>query len=334
MAKKWTQKKKNIIKKKKKKKKRKNKEKETISDQSPPTIHASPPQSHIDKEQEEEQGKHTISDPSPQSSSPQSHINNKSTSPPPKEYSSSLSSLSSSTSPPHYSHSHELNLSSAPNKNPPPKPLAPVANRSFQAEPLVLTKVDPETQYGYTSFREVSQEGADNIRVVVVDGGGSNRRVRSDLHNLRKTRRDKMVKKALLGLRICGIVFCLISFSVMAADKHKGWALDSFYWYKEFRYCMAVNVIGFAYSALQAYDIVKYLSTGRHIIRHHLRHYLDFSMDQATSSSAATRVYDWQSNWGEDEFPEMASASVGLSFVAFLAFALSSLISGYTLCMT
>ena len=100
----------------------------------------------------------------------------------------------------------------------------------------MLTKVDPETQYGYTSFREVSQEGADNIRVVVVDGGGSNRRVRSDLYNLRKTRRDKMVKKALLGLRICGIVFCLISFSVMAADKHKGWALDSFYWYKEFRY--------------------------------------------------------------------------------------------------
>jgi hypothetical protein len=45
---------------------------------------------------------------------------------------------------------------------------------------------------------------------------------------------------------------------------------------------MAVNVIGFTYSALQAYDIVKYLSTGRHIIRHHLRHYLDFSMDQAS----------------------------------------------------
>jgi hypothetical protein len=51
----------------------------------------------------------------------------------------------------------------------------------------------------------------------------------------------------------------------------------------------------------------------------------------SASSSAATRVYDWKSNWGEDKFPEMASASVGFSFVAFLAFASSSLISGYTI---
>jgi hypothetical protein len=44
-----------------------------------------------------------------------------------------------------------------------------------------------------------------------------------------------MVKRALLGLRISGFVFCLISFSVMAADKAQGWALDSFHQYKEFR---------------------------------------------------------------------------------------------------
>ncbi|XP_023922303.1 CASP-like protein 4A1 [Quercus suber] len=325
--------------------------KETISDQSHHTIHgASPTQSHIDEEEEEEeaQGKYTISDPSSLSSPPQSHIDHKSTSPP-KAYtpSSSVSSLCSNSNPssPH-TYSHEYKLSSAPNRTPPPKPLAPVANRSFKADPLVFTtSVDPEAQHGYTSVREV-QEG-----VIVVDGGfgvdvgvgggggGGGRRLRPDPSILKKTRRDNnMMKKTFLGLRICAFVFCLISFSVMAADKQKGWALDSFYWYKEFRYCLAANVIGFVYSGLQLCDLVKYFTTGRHIIHHHFRRYFDFSMDQmltylliSASSSAATRVYVWQSNWGEDEFPKMAIASVGLSFVAFLAFALSSLICGYTL---
>ncbi|KAM3761474.1 hypothetical protein ACB098_01G270800 [Castanea mollissima] len=328
-------------------------EKGTISDQSPHTIHrASPTQSHIDKEEEEEeaQGKYTISDPSSLSSPPQSHIDHKSTSPP-KAYTppSSVSSLCSNSNPssPH-TYSHEYKLSSAPNRTPPPKPLAPVANRSFKADPLVFTtRVDPEAQPGYTSVREV-QGG-----VIVVDsgfgvdgdggggggGGGGGRKPRPDLSIPKKTRRDNnMMKKTFLGLRICAFVFCLISFSVMAADKQKGWALDSFYWYKEFRYCLAANVIGFVYSGLQLCDLVKYFTTGRHIIHHHFRRYFDFSMDQvltylliSASSSAATRVYVWQSNWGEDEFPKMATASVVLSFVAFLAFALSSLICGYTL---
>lgn len=52
----------------------------------------------------------------------------------------------------------------------------------------------------------------------------------------------------------------------------------------------------------------------------------------SASSSAATRVDDWISNWGADEFTMMASASIAMSFLAFLAFALSSLISGYNLC--
>lgn len=48
----------------------------------------------------------------------------------------------------------------------------------------------------------------------------------------------------------------------------------------------------------------------------------------SASSSAATRAYDWVSNWGEDKFPYMANASVALSLVAFVAFALASLVSG------
>jgi hypothetical protein len=38
-----------------------------------------------------------------------------------------------------------------------------------------------------------------------------------------------------LGFRVSEIVLCLISFSVMAADKTKGWSGDSFDRYKEYR---------------------------------------------------------------------------------------------------
>ncbi|KAK7350614.1 hypothetical protein VNO77_09429 [Canavalia gladiata] len=150
---------------------------------------------------------------------------------------------------------------------------------------------------------------------------------------------EEVVSKAALGFRLSEVVVCLISFSVMAADKTQGWSGDSFDRYREYRYCLSVNVIGFAYSALQACDLACQLATGKHLIAHHLRYHFDFFTDQvlaylliSASSSAATRVDDWQSNWGKDEFTEMATASIGMSFLAFVAFAMSSLISGYILC--
>lgn len=150
---------------------------------------------------------------------------------------------------------------------------------------------------------------------------------------------EETVNKAALGFRLSEVMVCLISFSVMAADKTQGWSGDSFDRYKEYRYCLSVNIIGFAYSALQACDLVCQLATGKHLISHHLRYHFDFFMDQvlaylliSASSSAATRVDDWVSNWGKDEFTEMATASIGMAFLAFVAFAMSSLISGYTLC--
>ncbi|XP_057442963.1 CASP-like protein 4A3 [Lotus japonicus] len=150
---------------------------------------------------------------------------------------------------------------------------------------------------------------------------------------------EEVVRKVALGFRLSEVAVCLISFSVMAADRTQGWSGDSYDRYKEYRYCLCMNVIGFAHSGLQACDLACQLVTGKHIISHHLRYHFDFFMDQvlaylliSASSSAATRVDDWQSNWGKDEFTEMATVSVGMSFLAFAAFAMSSLISGYILC--
>ncbi|GLU02050.1 hypothetical protein SLE2022_193220 [Rubroshorea leprosula] len=213
----------------------------------------------------------------------------------------------------------------------------------------------PQSQPSYPSYPnslppvstladvKAGSESPDFVATVEVEeqkvNSGSGRRLRPDLSILRRTKREKMVKRILLGFRTCGFACCLVAFSVLAADKDQGWALDSFYRYREFRYSMAVTVIGFVYSAFQAYGLAYGLATSKQKTRPRLRYYLDFSLDQivsylllSASSSAAVRVDDWQLNWGEDKFPEMAKASVALSFVAFISMALSSVVSGYTLC--
>ena len=122
-------------------------------------------------------------------------------SPPRDAKSSSLSSLSS-----------DLSHGSSPREEKPP---VPVVKRHVRDVPVVVTKVDPE--------------------------GGGRWRVRQSPSILRRVKRESMVKKAALGFRVFGVVFCLISFSLMAADRYKGWALDSFDRYKEFRFVRAPN---------------------------------------------------------------------------------------------
>ncbi|KAL6541961.1 hypothetical protein OROGR_011447 [Orobanche gracilis] len=172
------------------------------------------------------------------------------------------------------------------------------------------------------------------------DEVGGERRSRTAVESILKRRkRNVAVKKVALGFRVFEVVTCLVSFSVMAADRTQGWSGDSFDRYIEYRYCLAVNVIGFVYSGFQAFDLAYYLTTGKRVVAHYLRRHFDFAIDQilaylvmSASSSAATRVDDWISNWGGDEFTLMVSSSVAVSFLAFIAFALSSLVSGYALC--
>ncbi|XP_073222728.1 uncharacterized protein [Cicer arietinum] len=134
-----------------------------------------------------------------------------------------------------------------------------VTAHRFQVEPTVITKIDPAAEEGF-----VGVKGTTN--------GGGNRGLRPDVSSL--------LSKVLLGFRISAFVFCLVSFSVLAADQKKGWAQDSFFLYKEFRYSLTVNVIGFLYSGLQICDQAYYLITRKHIVEHMLRVYFTFALDQ------------------------------------------------------
>lgn len=236
-----------------------------------------------------------------------------------------------------YSPVEDMNSATAPEGSPgsvhnrPQSPVV-VVNRSVRDEPMVVTKVDPGAADNYAGG--VVQEGSGGGRGVV-------QKPRPTVLGLGRSKRESIVNRLALGLRLCGFIFCLVSFAVMAANKYKGWSLDSFDRYTEFRYCMSLNVLGFVYSGCQVIDLVYHLSTGKYVLqRDKLRCFFDFFSDQilaylliSASSSAATRVDDWISNWGKDQFPTMATASVAISFLAFLSFAFSSFISGYTLCM-
>ncbi|KAH9620235.1 hypothetical protein KSS87_019017 [Heliosperma pusillum] len=249
--------------------------------------------------------------PKPQPSSSSTTMNT--TTPSQQPHHSSHSSASSISSD-HTFHGFSPPISPLPLPLPLPHPVQTVqTGRLIRDQPEVVTKIEPDAE---TGFAGVSKKPRRRTTV----------------------RREKSTAVAAAVLRFFEVVVCLVSFSVMAADKRRGWAVDSFDRYIEFRYSMTVNVIGFAYAGLQGLDLLLQLSTGKDPVRSKLRYCFDFAIDQilaylllSSSSSAFTRVDDWISNWGQDKFPAMASASVGVSFLAFIAFALSSLISGYTL---
>lgn len=92
-----------------------------------------------------------------------------------------------------------------------------------------MTMVDPGAEEGVVGVNDV-EEGTGAA------AGSDNRRLRPDVYGLLRSKKESKLNKALLGLRIAASVLCLASFSVLAADREKGWALDSFYVYKEFRY--------------------------------------------------------------------------------------------------
>lgn len=113
----------------------------------------------------------------------------------------------------------------SPARSPSPEPMV---FRFARGETEAVRKVDPGSADG--GGRRVYRGAA------VEGGGGGGRRPRAGTSSLRRGMREETVRKVGLGLRVCGLFFCLVSLAVMASDKNKGWAVDSFFRYKEFRY--------------------------------------------------------------------------------------------------
>ncbi|XP_071694078.1 CASP-like protein 4A3 [Rutidosis leptorrhynchoides] len=211
---------------------------------------------------------------------------------------------------------------------------SPLSNNQKSPHDINIVPLAKSQSHAVTNNRPVKGAGG------VSSGDDEIRRSRVPVTSIvRRSRSEGTFEKVGLGFRVCEMVLSLIAFCVMVTDKTQGWSGDSFDRYKEYRYLVAVNVIAFIYATLQVTDLTYHLVYEKHIVAFSLRILFNFLIDQilaylliSSSSSAATRIDDWVLNWGKDDFTKRASASVVMSFLTFLSFAFSSLISGYRLC--
>ncbi|THU71998.1 hypothetical protein C4D60_Mb04t07460 [Musa balbisiana] len=205
-------------------------------------------------------------------------------------------------------------------------PLRSPLRRADLPTPQRTPPDEPAPPPAVTIANRLSRDGVSPAEKVISEGGGG---VRAG---------EGGSVRGALGLRVAAFALSMIAFSVMAADKTEGWAGDSFDRYKEFRYLVAVNVLAFAYSVFQVCEKIYRKICTRHIMSRRMGSYFDLSMDQASrslilayllmsaSSAAASRNDVWVSRFGSDGFTHKANASIAMSFLAFVALALSSLI--------
>lgn len=118
-------------------------------------------------------------------------------------------------------------------RNPPPNDHpAVVVNRAMRTDPPPSA-----TNLGHT----VPGGGRE-------DGGGRSRPRTNTPTTTSWSKSDVTTGKVALGFRLSEVVLCLISFSVMAADKTQGWSGDSFDRYKEYRFLLLNLLLLFCYS--------------------------------------------------------------------------------------
>ncbi|KAG1339008.1 CASP-like protein 4B4 [Cocos nucifera] len=152
---------------------------------------------------------------------------------------------------------------------------------------------------------------------------------------VRRWKREDLLEKSTLLLRALGCLFSLVSFLVMASNKHGDW--KDFDRYEEYRYLLAIAILAFLYSTVQVVRQVQRFGTGRDPVPGRFSGILDFAGDQViaylliSSLSAAIPLTNSMREGADNMFTDASSASISMSFFAFIALALSALISGYKL---
>ncbi|XP_031484908.1 CASP-like protein 4B4 [Nymphaea colorata] len=152
---------------------------------------------------------------------------------------------------------------------------------------------------------------------------------------LRRWRTEDLVRRSGLVLRGYALAFSLLSFIIMAANKHGGWMdYDN---YEEYRYCLSIATIAGFYTLCQVGRQIHELMTGKELVRRPTILYIDFFGDQvmaylllSASSAAVPQTNRFREN-NDNAFTDMSSAAISMSFFAFAFLAASSLVSGFKL---
>ncbi|KAK4801063.1 hypothetical protein SAY86_021550 [Trapa natans] len=149
---------------------------------------------------------------------------------------------------------------------------------------------------------------------------------------VRRWRRDDLVRRGSLALRGLALIFCLLSFLIMATNRHGGW--ENFDKYEEFRYLLAIAILAIMYTGFQALRHFFQIAAGIHMFQHPTSSLVDFSGDQVMAyflMSAASAAVPKTNFFREDVdnlFTDSLAASISMAFLAFFCLAFSALISG------
>ncbi|BAT83991.1 hypothetical protein VIGAN_04125000 [Vigna angularis var. angularis] len=152
---------------------------------------------------------------------------------------------------------------------------------------------------------------------------------------LRQWKREDLMKRGSLALRGIALFLSLISFIVMASNKH-GDRRD-FDKYEEYRYLLAIAILSSLYTGGQAFRQIHELSTAKQLLKPKMAAIIDFAGDQIvayllmSSASSAVPLTNRFREGSDNIFTDASAAAISMSIFAFLSLAASALISGYKL---
>ncbi|KAM1095071.1 hypothetical protein ACFX2B_009869 [Malus domestica] len=152
---------------------------------------------------------------------------------------------------------------------------------------------------------------------------------------LRRWKREDLLRRGSLALRGLALVFSLLAFIIMASNKHGHG--NNFDEYEEYRYVLAIAILATLYTALQSFRHARELSTGREMSQRRTSALADFIGDQImaylliSSSSSAIPLTNRMREYQNNLFTDAAASAISMAFLAFVAHALSAIISGYKL---
>ncbi|KAH0632878.1 hypothetical protein KY284_035664 [Solanum tuberosum] len=152
---------------------------------------------------------------------------------------------------------------------------------------------------------------------------------------IERWKREDMLKKGCFGLRCIALLFSLFAFIIMASNRHGDWR--DFDKYDEYRYLLAIAILSTLYTILLVLIQVYQLSTNKEIFSRKNSAFLDFFGDQLmaylllSAASSAVPLTNRMRENNDNIFTDSSASAIGMEFVAFLAMAVSAIVSGYKL---
>ncbi|WVZ56621.1 hypothetical protein U9M48_007118 [Paspalum notatum var. saurae] len=167
------------------------------------------------------------------------------------------------------------------------------------------------------------------------DGGGTGGRARGRGgvvdSVVARWRREDMLDRSPLALHAAAAVFAFVALVLVASNQHGDWM--QFDRYQEYRYLLAIAALAVLYSLAQAARHAYRMRGGADPVSPTSGKLLDFVVAYLLMSalSAAVPITNRMRSAVVNTFTDATAAAISMAFFAFVALALSAVVSGYKL---